>query len=103
MTNAYNLIQKMHSHITTGGIVKHKLEDFAGAIMDYDLALSLDPQMATAYFNRAMAKEILGRQGFERDYQVAAILNPKYDLNRYNVDAEALAQNKQGSSSNFNE
>ncbi len=77
------------------GIVKHKLEDYGGAIMDYDMALSLDPQQATAYFNRAMAKEILGRTGYERDYKVAALLNPKYDLSRYKIDSEALAQNQQ--------
>ena len=78
------------------GIVKHKLEDYAGAIADYDMALGIDPQQASAYFNRAMAKEILGRQGFEKDYQYAALLNPKYDLSKYNIEVEDQAQNQQG-------
>jgi len=74
------------------GIVKHKLEDYAGAIMDYDMAIRLDPAMANAYFNRAMAREILKRPGFEADYQIAAELNPQYDLSRFTLSAEELAQ-----------
>ncbi|MDD4756031.1 MAG: tetratricopeptide repeat protein [Prolixibacteraceae bacterium] len=77
------------------GIVKHKLEDYEGAIADYDLALRLNPEMASAYFNRAMAREILGREGFENDYQIAAQLNPQFDLNQRRLDAEKLAQNQQ--------
>lgn len=76
------------------GIVKHKLEDYNSAIMDYDMALRLDPEMASAYFNRAMAREILKRPGFENDYQIAAQLNPKFDLKSRRVDAEQLAQNQ---------
>ena len=74
------------------GIVKHKLEDYAGAIMDYDMAIRLDPTMANAYFNRAMAREILKRPGFDADYQIAADLNPQYDLSRFTLNAEQIAQ-----------
>lgn len=74
------------------GIVKHKLEDYAGAIMDYDMAIRLDPAMANAYFNRAMAREILKRPGFESDYQIAADLNPRYDLSRFTLHADQVAQ-----------
>ena len=77
------------------GIVKHKLEDYQGAIMDYDMAVRLDPTMANAYFNRAMAREILGRPGYESDYQIAADLNPQYDLSRFTLNAEQLAQQQQ--------
>lgn len=70
------------------GIIKHKLEDYNGAIMDYDMAIKLDPGMANAYFNRAMAREILRRPGFEDDYQIAADLNPRYDLSRFTLAAE---------------
>ncbi len=79
------------------GIVKHKLEDYAGAIMDYDMAIRLDPTMANAYFNRAMAREILKKPGFDADYQIAADLNPQYDLSRFSLNAEELAQQSQGS------
>ena len=74
------------------GIVKHKLEDYAGAIMDYDMAIRLDPTMANAYFNRAMAREILNRPGYDADYQIAADLNPQYDLSRFTLSADQLAQ-----------
>jgi tetratricopeptide (TPR) repeat protein len=77
------------------GIVKHKLEDLEGAIMDYDMAIRLSPDMASAYFNRAMAKEVLKRPGFEKDYEIAAQLNPQYDLNKRTVDGDALAQKSQ--------
>ena len=77
------------------GIVKHKLGDYEGAIMDYDMALRLNPEMASAYFNRAMAREVLGRPGFEKDYRIAAQLNPQFDLESRRVDAEQLAQNQQ--------
>ena len=77
------------------GIVKHKLEDYQGAIMDYDMAIRLDPTMANAYFNRAMAREILRMPGFDSDYQIAADLNPQYDLSRFTLNAEQLAQQQQ--------
>ncbi|PIF05774.1 MAG: hypothetical protein CSA36_05090 [Draconibacterium sp.] len=77
------------------GIVKHKLEDYAGAIMDYDMALQLNPEMASAYFNRGMAREILHRPGFEKDYKIAARLNPQFDLEARKLDAEQMAQNQQ--------
>jgi len=51
--------------------------------------------MASAYFNRAMAREILERPGFETDYKVAARLNPKFDLESRRLDAQQLAQNQQ--------
>ena len=82
------------------GIVKHKLEDYVGAIMDYDMAIQLNPEIASSYFNRAMAREILGRPGFERDYEIAALLDPKFDLNSFIIDAEQLAQNQQNQNQN---
>jgi tetratricopeptide (TPR) repeat protein len=74
------------------GIIKQKLEDYNGAIMDYDMSIQLDPGMANAYFNRAMAREVLKRPGFESDYQIAAELNPQYDLSKYTVRNEPSAR-----------
>lgn len=74
------------------GIIKQKLEDLNGAIMDYDMAIKLDPSMANSYFNRALAREALGRPGFESDYQIAADLNPRYDLSRFAMNSEQMAQ-----------
>jgi tetratricopeptide (TPR) repeat protein len=73
------------------GIIKQKLEDYNGAVMDYDMAIQLDPGSANAYFNRAMAREVLKRPGFESDYQIAADLNPQYDLSKYTVRNEQAA------------
>lgn len=80
------------------GIVKHKLEDYEGAIMDYNMAISLNPEMASAYFNRAMAREITNQPGYQTDYQIAAQLNPQFDLESRRIDAEKLAQNQQSQS-----
>ncbi len=91
------------------GIVKQKLEDYAGAIMDYDMAIQLTPEMASAYLNRAMAKEILKLPGYQNDYNIAAQLNPKFDLEKQRIEAEKQAfnqryplskQNQQSSSGN---
>jgi tetratricopeptide (TPR) repeat protein len=71
------------------------LGDYEGAVMDYDMALRMNPEMASAYFNRAMAREILGRPGFQDDYRIAAQLNPQFDLESRRLDAEQLAQNQQ--------
>jgi tetratricopeptide (TPR) repeat protein len=70
------------------------LEDYSGAIMDYDMAIQLNPEMASAYLNRAMAKEILKLPGFQNDYRIAAQLNPKYDFESRKIDAEKQAFNK---------
>ncbi|HNX79103.1 MAG TPA: tetratricopeptide repeat protein [Prolixibacteraceae bacterium] len=76
------------------GIIKQKLEDYNGAIMDYDMAIRLDPGLSNAYFNRAMAREILKRPGYESDYQIAADLNPQYDLSRFTVKNESPPSGK---------
>lgn len=84
------------------GIVKQKLEDYSGAIMDYDLALQLNPTMANAYFNRGIAREILKRPGYEQDYQIAARLDPKLDMQKRRAtdQQQYFAQNQASSSSN---
>ena len=42
------------------GITKGKLKDFSGAIADYSRAIKIDPNYATAYFNRGVSKFYLG-------------------------------------------
>ena len=76
------------------GIVKHKLEDLSGAIMDYDMAIQLSPEMANAYFNRAMAKEVLKLPGYQNDYNIAAQLNPKFDMESRRIEAQKQAFNQ---------
>ncbi|TNF43999.1 MAG: tetratricopeptide repeat protein, partial [Bacteroidetes bacterium] len=77
--------------------------DYAGAIMDYDMAIQLSPEMASAYFNRAMAREVLKRPGYENDYKIAAQLNPKFDIESRRLDAEKLAQNQRNQQSQQNQ
>ena len=84
------------------GIVKQKLEDFAGAIMDYDMAIQLNPEMASAYFNRAMAREVLKLPGYQNDYNIAAQLNPKFDIESRRIEAEKQAFNQKYPLSNQN-
>lgn len=42
------------------GISKHKLDDYRGAIVDYDKAIELDPNYAEVYYNRGGSKLFLG-------------------------------------------
>ena len=83
--------------------MKHKLEDYQGAIMDYDMAIRLNPEIASAFFNRAMAREILNLPGYESDYKIAAQLNPQFDLNNRRIDAEQLAQQQKQQQSGKNQ
>jgi tetratricopeptide (TPR) repeat protein len=71
--------------------------------MDYDMAIQLSPEMASAYFNRAMAREVLKRPGYENDYKIAAQLNPKFDIESRRLDAEKLAQNQKNQQTQQNQ
>ena len=42
------------------GLDKARQNDYSGAIADYTKAIELNPNYATAYYNRSVAKEILG-------------------------------------------
>lgn len=46
----------------TRGVAKAKLDDYKGAIEDFDKTISLKPDFARAYYNRAVAKKILGQK-----------------------------------------
>ena len=68
------------------GNAKSKLDDFAGAIADYNIAIHLNPEYNIAYFNRGLAKFKLGDfAGAIADYNNAIELNLEGDkayLNR---------------------
>jgi tetratricopeptide (TPR) repeat protein len=38
------------------GVCKKRLEDYEGAIMDYTIAIELEPDNVFAYYNRSLAK-----------------------------------------------
>ena len=42
------------------GFVKFELEDFRGAISDYNICVEINPKEAKAYLNRGIAKGFLG-------------------------------------------
>jgi tetratricopeptide (TPR) repeat protein len=79
------------------GVAKFELGDKQGAILDYNRAITIDPQDAFAYYNRGVAKFELGdRQGAILDYNRAITIDPQ-DAEAYsNRSAVKLAlQDKQ--------
>ncbi len=61
------------------GLSKSALGNEQGAIIDYNLAITLNPKYVEAYGNRGNAKAALGdKQGAIIDYNLAIDLNPKY-------------------------
>ena len=57
------------------------MDKLGSAIDDYDEAIRLDPQFASAYYNRGLAYYRLGPFHAERyiqDYNEAVRLDPKY-------------------------
>lgn len=77
------------------GMVKQQLESYESAIMDYDMALKIDPNMASAYFNRGMAKELLGRNGYQQDYDMASLLDPRFEKRPWQTTQEREEAMKQ--------
>jgi tetratricopeptide (TPR) repeat protein len=56
-----------------------KLNDFRGALSDYNRAIALNPKLAQAYFNRGSLKQakLNDPQGALADFDRAITLNPK--------------------------
>ena len=68
----------------TWGNTKYDLGDYKGAIADYDIAIRINPDLASAYNNRGMAKDDLGQHfAAIADYDSAIRLKPDY-ANAYN-------------------
>ena len=54
------------------GVDKADLEDYRGAIQDYNKAIELDPEYVSAYINRGFSKKKLGdNRGAIQDYDKA--------------------------------
>jgi tetratricopeptide (TPR) repeat protein/S1-C subfamily serine protease len=67
------------------GFIKYELGDKKGAILDYDKAISINPQVAHAYSNRGIAKSELGdKKGAILDYDKAITINPQHAYAYYN-------------------
>jgi tetratricopeptide (TPR) repeat protein len=55
---------------------KDNLDDFAGAMDDYDMAIKLNPEYVEAHNNRGIAKKVLGKhEEAEADFAKAKELN----------------------------
>src|SRR5947207_13073956 len=68
------------------GIELFGKNDLAGAIADYDRAISIDPKFAEAYFNRGKAKRAGGDlDGAISDYEVAAEIDPNLAANNHDM------------------
>jgi tetratricopeptide (TPR) repeat protein len=71
--------------------VKHGIErfgknDIAGAIADYDRAVSIDPKLADAYLNRGKAKRAGGDlDGAIADYETVAELDSSIAINNHDI------------------
>jgi tetratricopeptide (TPR) repeat protein/S1-C subfamily serine protease len=66
------------------GAIKSNYGDKKGAILDYDKAISINPQYVNAYFNRGVTKYGLGdKKGVILDYDKAISINPQ-DFESYN-------------------
>ena len=60
------------------GIVKDQLEDYQGAITDYNKAIEIDPQDAYAYYFRGSARESVNDlEGACYDWRKGADLGDK--------------------------
>ncbi len=70
------------------GLVKQQLESYEAAIMDYTQALQLNPAMASAYFNRGIAREMTGKSGYQKDYDAASLLDPRFAKKPWLTDEE---------------
>ncbi|MEK6809775.1 MAG: tetratricopeptide repeat protein [Nanoarchaeota archaeon] len=72
-----DLIYLVASTCNSRGSTKKNLEDFQGAISDYNKALQIDPNYAIAYNNRGVAKMHLGDfKGAISDYNKALQIDP---------------------------
>ncbi|RDC63921.1 tetratricopeptide repeat protein [Adhaeribacter pallidiroseus] len=70
--------QTAQEHLQNG-IVKHKQQDFKGAIKEYDKALKTDRDLKDAYFNRGTCElAIKNYNSALQDFTKAIELDPKY-------------------------
>ena len=61
------------------GFAKNKAGDYAGAIIDFDWAVRLDPQYAKAYNSRGLANNSMGKYTLAiADFNEALAIDPQY-------------------------
>ncbi len=86
--------QTAQDHLQSG-IVKHKQQDFKGAIKDYDKALKTDKDLKDAYFNRGTCELALKDYNSAlKDFNRAIELDPKYIKAYYSRATVYVSQEK---------
>ena len=92
LTATFSFGQKTAQDYYNSGNAKSNLQDYRGAIVDYNKAIELTPDYAGAYYNRGIAKKKLqDYRGAIADYTKAIELKPDYAaayFNRGNVKYE---------------
>ena len=71
--------QKTAAEYFEEGVNKSKSGDFVAALQAFNLAITMSPENAPSYYNRAMAKANLkDHRGAILDFDRSIELNPKY-------------------------
>ena len=67
------------------GNAKYNLQDYRGAIQDYNKAIEINPQDASTYYNRGVTKgKLEDYRGAIQDFNKAIEINPQYATAYYN-------------------
>src|SRR5258706_2805709 len=78
--------QQSAKKLVKRGIELFSKGDIAGAIVEYNRALTIDPKMADAYLNRGKARRAGGDlDGAITDYEVACELDPQVASNNHDI------------------
>ena len=68
------------------GIERFSKGDIAGAIVEYDHAIAIDPRLADAFLNRGKARRAGGDlDGAITDYETASELDPQLAVNNHDI------------------
>jgi clan AA aspartic protease (TIGR02281 family) len=86
------------------GLAKAQSNDFKGAIIDFNMAIELNPKLAEAFFNRGSAKfRLQDNKGAIDDFTKAIIINPNFEQFYYNRGVVKIqTKDYQGALTDFN-
>lgn len=89
--------------LLNSGIEKYDIDDFKGAIVDYNKALEIDSNYTEVYFKRGLAKVMLDDfNGAISDYSKAIELNPNYSEAYFKRGlVKAVLDDKNGACSDY--
>lgn len=86
------------------GVDKTQINDFKGSIVDFTMAIKLNPNYAEAYYNRGSAKfRLQDNKGAIEDFNKAILINPMFFQTYYNRGvAKIQLQDYKGALADFN-